>query len=367
MSDSPPAWMDEAPPANPSGGRSVGVRPAPGRDVLEMPEVDEETRVLMTTLRNSLYPGASWGSIAMVLQWCRVNKVDPFLKAVHIVPMNVKLPGRNSYEWRDVLMPGIADYRIKASRSGTYLGKSEPIFGPITEYDLSGEKVKVPEWCKIIVKKLVHGHIAEFTATEFWLENYATAGRDTQRPNAMWGRRSRGQISKVAEAQALRMAFPEFGGAPTAEEMEGKPYETIEIVPAITMAATPTTKLEAFEELHNAPASVVTVTESPTEPVAEPSPAAEPARPEKPATGPSRRDRLQVWADQVRQAIERDLKTVTMVEKYEANAVFVKQMSQAREIDLRIVEEIEDALQDRKTFLGQLKKPEEGHETASGA
>lgn len=367
MSDSPPAWMDEAPPpSNVPTNRATGGRGAPGRDLMEMPDVDEDTRTLMTTLRNSLYPGASWGSIAMVLQWCRVNKVDPFLKAVHIVPMNVKLPGRNQYEWRDVLMPGIADYRIKASRSGVYLGKSEPIYGPIVEYDLSGEKVKVPEWCKITVKKLVHGHVAEFPATEFWLENYATAGRDTQRPNAMWGRRSRGQIAKVAEAQALRMGFPEFGSAPTAEEMEGKPYETIEIVPAATMATTtPTTKLEAFEELHGVPADVASATgREPEADVLAPerAPVTVHAEPPADAVAQNRRDRLQTWADQVRGAIE-TIRTVTAVEKYETNPLFLNQITHAREIDPRVVEEIEDALQDRKTFLAQVKSPVgEGHE-----
>jgi hypothetical protein len=39
----------------------------------------------------------------------------------------------------------------------------------------------------------------------------------------MWARRPRGQLKKCAEAQALRMAFPEaVGAAPTAEEMEGR-------------------------------------------------------------------------------------------------------------------------------------------------
>jgi hypothetical protein len=38
----------------------------------------------------------------------------------------------------------------------------------------------------------------------------------------MWLKRSRGQLAKCAEAQALRKAFPEVGAQPTAEEMEGK-------------------------------------------------------------------------------------------------------------------------------------------------
>jgi len=180
---------------------------------------------VMQTLRNSLYPGASWASIDMVLAWCRVNEVDPFLKPVHIVPMSVKKPGTNSYEWRDVLMPGIADYRIKAARSGQYIGKSEPIFGPMVEYNLDGVLVTVPEFCTIVVRRLVAGQIAEFSATEYWLENYATAKRDTRAPNSMWQRRARGQLAKCAEAQALRMAFPELSGDITAEEMEGKSFD----------------------------------------------------------------------------------------------------------------------------------------------
>ncbi|MFM7010971.1 MAG: recombinase RecT, partial [Betaproteobacteria bacterium] len=41
-------------------------------------------------------------------------------------------------------------------------------------------------------------------------------------PNAMWQKRPYAQLAKCAEAQALRKAFPEFGSAATADEMEGK-------------------------------------------------------------------------------------------------------------------------------------------------
>jgi hypothetical protein len=124
---------------------------------------------------------------------------------------------------REVIMPGIAHYRTQASRTGKYVGKSAPEWGPVVTYKLGGVSVEVPEWCRMTVEVEVGGRVAKFTAEEWWLENYATAARDKKEPNAMWAKRARGQLSKVTEAQALRMAFPELlGGLATAEEMEGK-------------------------------------------------------------------------------------------------------------------------------------------------
>jgi phage recombination protein Bet len=176
---------------------------------------------VLRVLENSLYPGAKPESIRLVLAYCRVNGLDPMLKPVHIVPTSVKV-GYDKWETRDVLMPGIADYRIKASRSGDYVGKSEPFFGPDVTENLAGTEITYPLWCKITVQRFVRGAVRDFTAVEYWLENYATTGK-TDAPNKMWRKRAYGQLAKCAEAQALRMAFPEFsGGIPTAEEMEGK-------------------------------------------------------------------------------------------------------------------------------------------------
>lgn len=194
-------------------------------------------------LGSSLYPGAKPASIDMVLDYCRAAKLNPLLKAVHIVPMSVRLPNGN-YEYRDVIMPGIAHYRIQADRTGFYLGKTEPEFGPEQTRKWGSTECTFPAWCKVTVKRRVGQHVAEFTAVEFWLENFATAGRDKPYPNAMWSKRPFGQLHKCAEAQALRMAFPELlGGTNSAEEMEGKVIDAAELrdvtpAPAETKAET---------------------------------------------------------------------------------------------------------------------------------
>lgn len=187
--------------------------------------IDEAT---WSALQNSIYPGCADESILMAIDYCSARGLDPLLKPVHLVPMSVKNAKTGNYDWRDVVMPGIGLYRIQADRSNTYAGATEPEFGPtVTSHFQDGNQtieVAYPEWCKITVYKLVNGTPVAFAAKEMWLENYATAGKNTQKPNAMWTKRPYAQLAKCTEAQALRKAWPEIGQQATAEEMEGKDF-----------------------------------------------------------------------------------------------------------------------------------------------
>jgi phage recombination protein Bet len=178
---------------------------------------------LMNVLRNSLYPGAADESIKMVLGYCKASGFDPMQKPVHIVPMY----DSKAKQMRDVIMPGVNLYRTIAARSGC-AGVSEPEFGDDKTDNIGGIEITYPLWCKVTVKRrLDTGDIVEFTAKEFWKENYAMKGGQEKSvaPNSMWARRPYAQIAKCAEAQALRKAFPEVGAQPTADEMEGKSLE----------------------------------------------------------------------------------------------------------------------------------------------
>lgn len=220
----------------------------------EIPSLTISEPELMEVLESSVYPGASQASIKLVIAYCRASRLDPLQKPVHIVPMDVKVKkqkkketDKDEFEYvkRDVIMPGIGLYRTQATRTRQYVGKDKPVFGPIhglklkrkyQEFEDGPEKTEeyefqYPEWCEVTVRRLVGERVVEFTATEYWLENYATKGRNSKFPNAMWERRSRGQLAKCAEAQALRMGFPEaVGSQPTADEMEGKTLEDDEAI-----------------------------------------------------------------------------------------------------------------------------------------
>lgn len=176
---------------------------------------------LLKVLQASLYPGAAPESIKMVLGYCKAAGLDPMQKPVHIVPMWDSKAG----QMRDVVMPGVNLYRTQAARSGECAGVTEPEFGPDVTDTIGGQQITYPQWCRVTVsRRLPTGEIVNFTAREFWRENYAVKGgkEKSTAPNAMWTKRPYGQIAKCAEAQALRKAFPEIASQPTADEMEGK-------------------------------------------------------------------------------------------------------------------------------------------------
>lgn len=185
---------------------------------------DEHKRAVISALRDSFYPGATLESVEMVFNYCAAARLDPMTRPVHIVPMSVKKPGSREYQWRDVVMPGIELYRIKADRTGQYAGQDEAEFGPEQE----GWNMRYPAWCKITVYKITSVGKVPYTATVRWLESYATKGKDDDSPNSMWRKRPYGQLEKCCEAAVLRKAFPEVGAQPTADEMAGKTIEPME-------------------------------------------------------------------------------------------------------------------------------------------
>lgn len=197
-----------------------------------LPALQMDEQELMQVLQSSLYPGASPASIKMALGYCKAAGLDPMQKPVHIVPMWDSKAG----SMRDVVMPGVGLYRTQAARSGECAGVSEPDFGPDTTETLGGQSITFPAWCRVTVKRrLPTGEVVEFTAKEFWKENYAVKGGKEKSiaPNAMWTKRPYGQLAKCTESQALRKAFPEVGSQPTADEMEGKELDvgSAEVVP----------------------------------------------------------------------------------------------------------------------------------------
>ena len=132
--------------------------------------------------------------------------------------MRVK-DAQGQWGWRDVVMPGIYEYRTTAQRTGEYLGHSPPAYGdPIEVQD-----VTAPEWCEITVYRwnAKAGQRVEFPVRTYFREVVALTREG--KPNDRWSKAPIQMLSKCAESAALREAFPdELGGEPTFEEMVGQ-------------------------------------------------------------------------------------------------------------------------------------------------
>jgi len=192
------------------------------------------------TLMNSLFPGAKAESVLMVVDYCRARKLDPLKKPCHIVPMKVKQG--DDYVWRDVVLPGIYEYRTTAVRTGLYLGHTAPVYGEMREW----AGVEAPEWCAMTFKRLgPNGMVIEFPVTVYFREVCNTKDEwiDKKRTgrviaNDRWSKAPIQMLTKTCEAAGLREAFPdEFGGEMTAEEMDGRePAEPATAAPTIKPA-----------------------------------------------------------------------------------------------------------------------------------
>lgn len=197
------------------------------------------SRANWKVLVEALYPSAKTvDAVVMVLSYCQARKLDPFKRPVHIVPMYDARANDGEGGYVETVWPSIAELRTTAFRTGQYAGCSETKFGPHLTKVFKGrvkvrgqwqeisKEITFPEWAQITVVRALDGIERSFVGPKvYWLESFAKIGRDSV-PNDMWERRPNGQLEKVAEAAALRKAFPEeIGNDYSAEEMEGQHTE----------------------------------------------------------------------------------------------------------------------------------------------
>ncbi len=177
-------------------------------------------------LVEQVFPSAKTAEgILLAVGYCKERQLDILKRPVHVVPI---WDSQQNKEIESV-WPGIGEHRITAARTRTYAGKDEVRFGPEMTVEFTGIpkkgaaektiKVTFPEWAEVTVYKMVDGQRCPFVGSKvYWLETYARLGK-SDLPNTMWQKRSRGQLAKCAEAEALRAAYPEeIGDTPLPEE-----------------------------------------------------------------------------------------------------------------------------------------------------
>lgn len=164
----------------------------------------EQIRILAETVAKD----CNQNELAFFLNVAKLKRLDPFSGQIHVVKRWDSALGANKI----TVQVGIDGYRVIASRTGDMAGIDEPIY--------NAEDEPNPQTAKVTVYR--YGRNDEkipYTATARWSE-YVQTKKDGG-VNHMWKTKPYLMLGKVAEALALRKAFPdELSGMYTDEEMD---------------------------------------------------------------------------------------------------------------------------------------------------
>lgn len=139
----------------------------------------------LNAVKSVLAPDLTGEELRLFAMVANRSGLDPFAKQIYAV----KRKGRVTFQ------TGIDGYRSIAARTGLYDGQDEPEFGPWID-----KPIGHPEWATVRVYR--KGVAKAIAATAYW-DEYKPQDNDF-----MWQRMPRVMLAKVAEALALRKAFP---------------------------------------------------------------------------------------------------------------------------------------------------------------
>jgi phage recombination protein Bet len=136
----------------------------------------------------------------------QASSLDPAKREIYAIFRNVKQKD-GTWKPRMSIQTGIDGLRVVAERSGKYAGSKEPEFDYDPEFrimvNVGGTQRPVPNKARVTVLKVIGKQIVETTRSARWEEYYPGDQQGT-----MWKKLPETMLAKVAEAQALRAAFP---------------------------------------------------------------------------------------------------------------------------------------------------------------
>lgn len=156
--------------------------------------------------------GATLQEIAVFLHSSSALGLDPLIRQCYWIRRK-----QADGSMRGTLQVGIDGFRAIAEKSGLYAGAESIEFRGTIEWGYKGATFVVPELARATVWKIVGGRKNAFVGEAYWSEFVPSQDKDA----FMWHKMPRHMLGKVAEAQALRRAFPaQLGSLQMADDLD---------------------------------------------------------------------------------------------------------------------------------------------------
>ncbi len=178
-------------------------------------------------IKSQIAPKATNDELQLFLYQAKRTGLDPLTRQIYCIHRNVKAIEYGVEKWvsKMTIQTSIDGFRVIAERSNLYGGQSEP------EFIEEDGKLKA---CKVTIYRF-RGDVryAAAVGIAHWNEYAQTDNKGN--PTVMWKKMPHTMLAKVAEAIALRKAFPQdLSGLYTADEMSQSDTEMADVTPPKT-------------------------------------------------------------------------------------------------------------------------------------